>query len=215
MEESVRIYLLAPGVALGSAMLAAMPCQAQGNINAGRSPAQMFADTCAACHHDARGLRRSSVAFLQKHYTSGYQQAAIMAEYLSRLPSEPRPAQPKPVATTPADASEQQGRQQPATADQPISVQAESNSRPPATPEARPLSPAIEDNGPFALSVTKPPAAVSVQPSTKSAPASRPLIPSKNRSQGFSSVTSAATKWMHLWPRSCGALSNVDTTPTA
>ena len=54
----MRIYLLAPWVALGPAMLATVPCQAQGNINAGRSPAQIFADTCAVCHgDDAKGKR--------------------------------------------------------------------------------------------------------------------------------------------------------------
>jgi hypothetical protein len=151
----VRIRLLAAWVALGPAMLAAVPCQAQGNINAGRSPAQMFADTCAVCHRDARELKRSSVAFLQKHYTSGYQQAAMMAGYLSRLPLEPPPAHPKPAltttVTTPADPLEQQRRQQPATADQASSAQAESNSRlPSATPEARLLSPPTEENGPAA-----------------------------------------------------------------
>ena len=141
----MRIYLLAPWVALGPAMLATVPCQAQGNINAGRSPAQIFADTCAVCHRDVHQLRRSSVAFLQKHYTTGYRQAAMMAGYLSRLPVESPPAQPKPApttdATTATNASEQQGRQQPATADQPNSVQAEPNGRlPGATPKSAPAS---------------------------------------------------------------------------
>src|SRR4051794_11611490 len=38
----------------------AMPASAQGNIDAGKSPGQIFADTCAGCHKSARELKRAN-----------------------------------------------------------------------------------------------------------------------------------------------------------
>src|SRR5947209_11990201 len=38
--------------------------QAQSNLDAGKSPAQIFADTCNACHRSPREVRRTSPAFL-------------------------------------------------------------------------------------------------------------------------------------------------------
>jgi len=38
---------------------------AQGNIDAGKTPAQIFGDTCSACHRSARDLRRASASFLR------------------------------------------------------------------------------------------------------------------------------------------------------
>ena len=46
-------------VALAVAVAAA-PAQAQANLDAGKSPAQIFADTCNACHRSPRELRPTS-----------------------------------------------------------------------------------------------------------------------------------------------------------
>jgi len=69
---------------------------AQGNIDAGKTPAQIFGDTCSACHRSARDLRRASASFLRAHYTIGSDEAAAMASYLAGLGggADPRTAQP-------------------------------------------------------------------------------------------------------------------------
>ena len=84
----------------------ALPAQAQ-NINAGKTPAQIFADTCASCHRSARELRRTSTGFLRSHYTTGSDEASAMASYLAGAGSDPRAAQQKRApgatgATTPS-----------------------------------------------------------------------------------------------------------------
>ena len=113
---------------------------AQGNIDAGKTPAQIFGDTCSACHRSARDLRRASASFLRAHYTTGSDEAAAMASYLSGLGggavSEPRPA---------AQATPAQPKQRPAT-----EVAKQSPVRPaiengksgltPAQPKARPAT---------------------------------------------------------------------------
>src|SRR5204862_7555555 len=89
---------LAAASTLGLAVLVlAGPCRAQINMDARRSPAEIFADGCAACHANPSALKRTNAAFLRRHYSTGPTQAAIMATYLANLPPEQRdPAQPKP-----------------------------------------------------------------------------------------------------------------------
>src|SRR5262249_6551330 len=78
-----------------AAALQITAADAQGNIDAGKTPAQIFGDTCSACHRSARDLRRASASFLRAHYTTGSDEAAAMASYLAGLvSSDPRPAQP-------------------------------------------------------------------------------------------------------------------------
>jgi mono/diheme cytochrome c family protein len=80
--------------------LDAAPARSQSNLDARRSPEEIFSDTCSACHHSARELKQPSAQFLLKHYTTGARQAAAMAAYLERAIHEPPPA---PVASpTPA-----------------------------------------------------------------------------------------------------------------
>src|SRR5947209_5709270 len=86
---------------LAAASLQVSAADAQGNIDAGKTPAQIFGDTCAGCHRSARELRRASASFLRSHYTAGSDEAAAMANYLAGVGgSEPRSstatqAQPK------------------------------------------------------------------------------------------------------------------------
>lgn len=86
------------------------------NIDAGKSPAQIFSDTCAACHRNARELRRTSTSFLRSHYTTGQEEAAAMSSYLASVAVDPRAAQqkrtPGTAGITPADAAKQSPRQQ-------------------------------------------------------------------------------------------------------
>jgi hypothetical protein len=69
----------------------------QGNIDAGKTPAQMFADTCSNCHRRPQELKRASAGFLRQHYTPGAQEAAAMANYLANIPADTRKERPKAV----------------------------------------------------------------------------------------------------------------------
>jgi len=60
--------------------LAAAEAPAQSNLDAGKSPAQIFSDTCNACHRSPRELKQTSPGFLREHYTTGAREAAAMAD---------------------------------------------------------------------------------------------------------------------------------------
>ncbi len=65
---------------------AAAPVRAQ-NLEAGKSPSQIFAGTCAACHKGARGLLKtvapgSLPGFLRQHYTTSSEMASVLSAYL-------------------------------------------------------------------------------------------------------------------------------------
>src|SRR5690348_18311452 len=65
----------------------ARPVQAQENLDAGKSPSQLFAGTCSACHKSPRGLLKTVPAgslpgFLRQHYTTGPDMAGVCAGYL-------------------------------------------------------------------------------------------------------------------------------------
>jgi hypothetical protein len=78
------------GVALAATATSA---QAQSNLDAGKSPAQIFSNTCNACHRSARELKQTSTGFLREHYTTSAQEAATMAAYLASVGSDPRAVQ--------------------------------------------------------------------------------------------------------------------------
>jgi hypothetical protein len=98
-------------IALFGALMGSADAQ---NLDAGKSPAQIFSDTCAACHKNARELRRTSAGFLRSHYTTGQEAAGAMASYLAGIGSDPRAVQQRrpPGALTPADAAKQPPRPQ-------------------------------------------------------------------------------------------------------
>src|ERR1700719_2030266 len=60
--------------------------QAQ-NLEAGKSPSQIFAGTCNACHKSPRGLLKTVPAgslptFLRQHYTTSPEMAGVLASFL-------------------------------------------------------------------------------------------------------------------------------------
>src|SRR5436305_5300797 len=60
--------------------------QAQ-NLEAGKSPSQIFAGTCTACHKAPRGLLKtvpgnSLQSFLRQHYTTSPEMASLLAGFL-------------------------------------------------------------------------------------------------------------------------------------
>ena len=86
----------APWIAGVLGILVASSALPQGNIDAGKSPAQMFADTCSNCHRRPSELKRgASASFLRQHYTPGAQEAAAMAGYLASVPADPRAGKDK------------------------------------------------------------------------------------------------------------------------
>jgi hypothetical protein len=87
-----RVALIVPLVT-AAAVAAAAPAQAQANLDAGKSAAQIFADTCNACHRSPREVRSTSAAFLREHYTTGAREAAAMAAYLASVGSDARAVQ--------------------------------------------------------------------------------------------------------------------------
>src|ERR1700688_1102668 len=67
---------------------AAVPARAQAqNLEAGKSPSQIFAGTCTACHKSPRGLLKSVPAgslpgFLRQHYTTSPDMASLLSSFL-------------------------------------------------------------------------------------------------------------------------------------
>lgn len=116
-----KAYLLAACMIGLATVLLALQCQAQGNIDKGKTPAQAFAETCAACHRGPRALKRTSAGFLRQHYSVSSAEASAMATYLAGFPSEPEQQSkrsPANGAETRAEAAKQAKRQpKTATAD--------------------------------------------------------------------------------------------------
>ncbi len=95
--------------------LGATSAQAQTDLNAGMSPAQLFAANCSACHRSPQGLSRGrdsvTVAnFLRDHYTTRPAIAAALAAYLASMRGAPR----APTASQGPAGAEQTGSAAPA-----------------------------------------------------------------------------------------------------
>jgi hypothetical protein len=83
--------MLSRALSLATVMLvigcfAADPVRAQ-NLEAGKTPAQIFAGSCTACHKGSRGLLRtvppgSLPGFLRQHYTTSPDMAKMLSAYL-------------------------------------------------------------------------------------------------------------------------------------
>ncbi len=90
-----RSYAL--GGLIGLVALGAAEARAQTDLNAGMTPAQLFAANCVACHRSPQGLARgrdaSTIAnILRDHYTSRPAVATAIAGYLVSARAPPRPA---------------------------------------------------------------------------------------------------------------------------
>jgi hypothetical protein len=76
---SIGVVVASPGLALG-----------QVDYSARKTPEQLFASDCSACHPSPQGLGRGRDArglagFLHEHYTTKAQYAAVLANYLVRV----------------------------------------------------------------------------------------------------------------------------------
>jgi hypothetical protein len=78
--------LVSATVTLLIGCFAAAPAHAQ-NLEAGKSPSQIFAGTCTVCHKSPRGLLKTMSAgalpgFLRQHYTTSPEMAGLLSSYL-------------------------------------------------------------------------------------------------------------------------------------
>jgi hypothetical protein len=119
-----RLLRPAPWIAGVLAVFVAGSALPQGNIDAGKSPAQMFADTCSNCHRRPSELKRgASASFLRQHYTPGSQEAAAMASYLAGVPADPRAGREKAKASQEKDKAKAQQQAQERPQERPKAAQ--------------------------------------------------------------------------------------------
>jgi len=104
---------------------AAVPVQAQ-NLEAGKSPSQIFAGTCSACHKSPRGLLKTVPAgslpgFLRQHYTTSSDMASLLSafltsngaadtRYVGTQPRQDKDAKPEAKPAGPAEQLDRYGR---------------------------------------------------------------------------------------------------------
>jgi cytochrome c553 len=75
-------------LAIGSlALFVASSAGAQGNLDQGKTAAQLYASACATCHKSPQSVSNTKrlfglEGFLREHYTSSRESAAILAAYL-------------------------------------------------------------------------------------------------------------------------------------
>lgn len=110
-------------LALGVAGLIATGAARAENLDQGKSGSRLFADSCATCHHSARGLAKGRISltlflYLREHYASNSSTAWELTSYLESVDSPPS-----------------RGRSRPTTAARPSpsTFQAQSAPRPPAS----------------------------------------------------------------------------------
>lgn len=112
--------------------LTAGAVRAQENLEAGKSPAQIFAGTCNACHKSPRGLLRTVPAsslpgFLRQHYTTSGNMASVLSAYLvangaadTRPQKDAKSKDGTKEARAPADARQQSRLPQPGETTDPM-----------------------------------------------------------------------------------------------
>ena len=83
------------------AAIGAIPVRGQENLDAGKTPAQLYASDCAICHKTPNGLSKGGgifglSGFLREHYTSSRESAAAIAAYVQSVDKGPPPPAKKP-----------------------------------------------------------------------------------------------------------------------
>jgi hypothetical protein len=84
---SSRALILATVMLLVGCLAAERALAQATNLEAGKTPSQIFAGTCNACHKAPRGLLKtvapsSLPSFLRQHYTTSPEMAGVLASYL-------------------------------------------------------------------------------------------------------------------------------------
>jgi len=136
------------------------PALAQENIDAGKSPAQLYAQNCALCHKTPHGLAKAVGAwglqnFLRAHYTASRESAAAIAAYLATIDRGSPP--PRTGKRAPKNEKAKAGEEKPKTtgeakpggptdAKPATPPEAKADAKPEAKPDAKPDSkPAAAD----------------------------------------------------------------------
>jgi hypothetical protein len=112
-----RVARVVPWVIAAAVAMADAPAQAQSNLDAGKSAAQIFSDTCNACHRSPREIKPTNAGFLREHYTTGGREAAAMAAYLASVGSDTRAVQQRRPPTLGAGQAASPGADQGKPAD--------------------------------------------------------------------------------------------------
>jgi hypothetical protein len=101
VSQIARLTLSAIGML---ALIGAAPAHAQAprppapphgeNLSAGKTPAQLFASDCSACHRSPAGLAKGRgpgqiANFLVEHYTSSRQSAGLLGAYVASMRAAP------------------------------------------------------------------------------------------------------------------------------
>src|SRR5258705_3340558 len=110
---------------IGCFSAAPMQAQAQ-NLEAGKSPSQIFAGTCSACHKSPRGLLKAVPAgslpgYLRQHYTTSSDMASLLSallisngatdtRYVGSQPKHGKDAKPEAKPAGPAEQLDRHGR---------------------------------------------------------------------------------------------------------
>ena len=89
----------------------AFGAQAQENLDANKTPAQLYAADCAICHKTPQGMTKSSgmfglADFLREHYTASREAAAAIAAYVQAVDKGPAPPAKKPAGKRTAKGNE-------------------------------------------------------------------------------------------------------------
>ncbi|MDA9421343.1 MULTISPECIES: hypothetical protein [Bradyrhizobium] len=85
------------------------------NLDAGKSPAKLFAEGCATCHRSPRGLAKGRFSltlswFLKDHYAASSDSAKALAAYLESVDASPPRGAAKPGAKAPRPPKPTQSR---------------------------------------------------------------------------------------------------------
>jgi cytochrome c553 len=91
-------------LAIGSlALCVASAAVAQGNLDQGKTAAQLYTSACATCHKSPQSVSNTKrlfglESFLREHYTSSRESAAILAAYLRGMEKPSADSQRRSVA---------------------------------------------------------------------------------------------------------------------
>ncbi|WP_247297198.1 MULTISPECIES: hypothetical protein [unclassified Bradyrhizobium] len=101
--------LIAPLITLAAGAVLTATVAAAQNLDAGKSPARLFADGCASCHRTPRGLAKGRFSltlswFLKDHYATSSDSAKALAAYLESVDGPPPRSAAKPGAKPPRSA---------------------------------------------------------------------------------------------------------------
>src|SRR5580698_9620824 len=145
---------------IGWFAVAPVPALAQAtNLEAGKSPSQIFAGTCTVCHKSPRGLLKTVPAgslpsFLKQHYTTSPDMAGLLSSYLiSNGATDTRygnkdakpDGKPEKPGAAPAEQLDRQGHRLHTATPEPAKPEAKPDNKPEAKPDAEPRQAAKPD----------------------------------------------------------------------